>query len=80
VGEPEDSTRLFPQGSTCGSGTYAQPELAAGDAILFDYRLWHAGGANRTEERRPILYHIYARPWFDDTFNFAGSEETLAYP
>ena len=53
----------------------ARREVSAGDAILFDYRLFHAGGANHSTERRPILYLIYARSWFDDTFNFPAKDE-----
>lgn len=49
--------------------------MAAGSAVLFDYRTFHAGGANRSEERRPILYRVYGRPWFEDDFNFPSVEE-----
>ena len=40
-----------------------------GDAILFDYRVKHKGGANSTEIDRPILYLCYSRPWFRDQGN-----------
>ena len=57
-------------GSSGGAGRPARLLLPAGDAILFDYRLFHAGGANRSHARRPLLCLVYARPWFEDTFNF----------
>ena len=37
-----------------------------GDAYLMDYRVIHAGMANECEKVRPILYLIYACPWFRD--------------
>ncbi|MGZ7030291.1 MAG: phytanoyl-CoA dioxygenase family protein [Terriglobales bacterium] len=40
-----------------------------GDAILMDYRTVHAGLANRGTTLRPILYMVYARPWFFDDAN-----------
>ena len=40
-----------------------------GDAILIDYRTLHAGLANVSQTVRPILYMVYARPWFFDDAN-----------
>ena len=60
-------------GSSSGAGTPVRLMLPAGDAILFDYRTFHAGGANMSKHRRPMLYLIYARPWFQDTFNFGDA-------
>ncbi len=40
-----------------------------GDVLLFDYRLKHRGGANFTNEPRPILYLAYAKPFFRDAGN-----------
>lgn len=62
-------------GSSGGAGRAVTLALPAGDAILFDYRLFHAGGANASAERRPMMYLIYARPWFSDTHNFPSREE-----
>ena len=64
-------------GSSSGAGAAACLELRAGDAVIFDYRLFHAGGANKSRCRRPILYLIFAKPWFQDTFNFASEEVAL---
>ena len=41
-----------------------------GDVYLMDYRVIHGGMANNAEYARPILYLVYSRPWFQDTFNF----------
>jgi ectoine hydroxylase-related dioxygenase (phytanoyl-CoA dioxygenase family) len=41
-----------------------------GGCYLMDYRLIHRGTANRSNEIRPMLSLIYARPWFTDAENF----------
>ncbi|MCB9640498.1 MAG: phytanoyl-CoA dioxygenase family protein [Myxococcales bacterium] len=46
------------------------PVVEVGDALLMDYRLWHAGTANRSEVSRPVLYSYYARQWFRDCVNY----------
>jgi hypothetical protein len=43
---------------------------ARGGCYFMDYRLWHRGAANCSNEPRPVLYIIYARPWFTDLVNF----------
>ena len=50
------------------SGYWRAP-YASGDAILMDYRTAHAGLPNRGTTVRPILYMVYARPWFFDDAN-----------
>lgn len=46
------------------------PVAAMGDGYLMDYRLSHWGTANPGARSRPILYIVYARPWFTDARNF----------
>jgi len=46
------------------------PMVDLGDCLLVDYRLMHAGNANRSESPRPILYNMYCRPWFRDSRNY----------
>jgi len=41
-----------------------------GSAILFDSRVRHRGGRNRSERRRPILYMGFMAEWFVDRLNF----------
>jgi hypothetical protein len=43
--------------------------LQRGDCLLLDYRTLHAGLPNRSERARPIVYMVYARPWFFDHGN-----------
>ena len=38
--------------------------LRAGEAVAFDYRLWHRGLANTELTDRPVLYAIIGRPVF----------------
>ncbi|MGI9329027.1 MAG: hypothetical protein ACR2PZ_27665, partial [Pseudomonadales bacterium] len=50
------------------SGKDADAEL--GSAIIFDYRIAHGGIANNSREIRPLLYNVYSRAWFRDSFNY----------
>lgn len=36
------------------------PLLAAGEVLLFDWRVWHRGSANLSDEERPVAYITYA--------------------
>ena len=63
------------------AGAPAVLSVAAGDAIVFDSRTQHAGGGNATDDVRPILYYVYARPWFDDELHrelVGGGDATAA--
>lgn len=51
-------------GSSAGTGAPARLQVRAGDAIVFDVRTHHAGGANHGTQRRPLLYFCYGRPWY----------------
>lgn len=73
------TTKLYP-GSALLSQDEAQrtlptapaelPYIERGGCFLMDYRLWHQGTANRSANPRPVLYLVYARPWFTDIANF----------
>ena len=41
--------------------------------MMMDYRLLHTGLPNRTAQPRPMLYLVYARPWFFDQHNHLRS-------
>jgi len=43
--------------------------LQRGDCIVLDYRTLHAGLPNQSARVRPIVYMVYARPWFFDLAN-----------
>lgn len=46
------------------------PDVAVGDALLFDSRICHGGMANLSQAPRPILYFTYHRAWYRDVSNF----------
>lgn len=78
VDERNGPTMLWP-GSHCWPATIepladseARPTLRRGDAMLLDYRLFHAGMPNRGERPRPMLYMPYTRTWFFDEVNHVG--------
>jgi ectoine hydroxylase-related dioxygenase (phytanoyl-CoA dioxygenase family) len=51
------------------------PTLKRGDALIYDYRICHRGTQNlSTDKTRPMLYLMYARPWFREHINF-GQEK-----
>ena len=63
-------TQKTPLGETAPKGKPMLPYMKVGGAYLMDYRLIHQGTANIGKESRPILYVVYARPWFTDFANF----------
>ena len=66
------SDALEAEADAPGSSTAGAPailDVDAGDAIVFDSRTQHAGGANRSQRARPILYLVFARPWFDEAMH-----------
>lgn len=49
----------------------AAPDVAAveadvGDAVLFDGKVLHRGGAKRTDEARHVLYVVFKKCWYTD--------------
>lgn len=48
-----------------------------GDCYLMDFRLRHAGTANRSDGPRTILYLVYSRRWFQDRKNYDLQEPLL---
>ena len=57
------------EGRTFDTAFFPAPRL--GSAYVMDYRLLHAGTANRSDTSRAILYFLYARPWFTDAQNYS---------
>lgn len=41
-----------------------------GCCYMWDYRVLHGGLSNQSDQLRPLLYFVYARPWFNDAVNF----------
>jgi ectoine hydroxylase-related dioxygenase (phytanoyl-CoA dioxygenase family) len=53
------------------------PIIKTGSCVLFDYRLQHQGTPNVSDSIRPLLYNIYYRPWFRDSFNYSKQAHLL---
>ena len=51
-------------GCTSGARLPAVLDVDAGDAVVMDARLQHAGTANRSDTRRTLLYLVYTCKWF----------------
>lgn len=57
------------QGISVGNQPMTVCALQRGDCIVLDYRTLHAGLPNQSSRARPIVYMVYARPWFFDHEN-----------
>jgi ectoine hydroxylase-related dioxygenase (phytanoyl-CoA dioxygenase family) len=71
-GSHRDANRLAPADILSMDGTIAA-EAPAGTALIFDSRLWHGTGANRTGGKRRGLFLYYVRPWMRTTENWSLS-------
>jgi len=47
-------------------GEHATFDTEAGDVIIIDGRIIHRGGANLSDEPRPILYTVYHKLWYHE--------------
>ena len=52
----------------------------AGDALVFDYRLWHRGLPNLSSADRPLLYLVAARSWWRDDRNYRQGASLFEQP
>jgi len=70
--------KQVPGGHPAGYGTRWTPIIAEapkGSVIVYDVRLLHGAGANRTNERRPSIIMNYIQGWMRQCDNFiAGTE------
>jgi Phytanoyl-CoA dioxygenase (PhyH) len=46
-----------------GDWDYA-PVVQPGSAIIWDFRVWHAGLANNSADPRPVIFTVLAREWW----------------
>lgn len=58
----------------------AEPLLLKGDAVIFDYRTVHRGGAHTREGERPVYYVVVTKSWFSDTYNFPSNTSLFERP
>ena len=55
------------------AGLAEQPELAAGDLLLFDARIWHCAGHNGSDRRRRLIKIEMVQPWLRPQMDYARS-------
>jgi ectoine hydroxylase-related dioxygenase (phytanoyl-CoA dioxygenase family) len=67
-------------GLPLGERGFVDPVLPRGSVLLMDYRLVHRGTPNPSATVRPILYNVYARPWFRDPTNYRQQAPLLIGP
>ncbi|MCS5710821.1 phytanoyl-CoA dioxygenase family protein [Candidatus Berkiella aquae] len=46
----------------------AQFDLKAGDVIIFNGKINHRGRANLSQSPRPVLYNVYYKKWYNDSY------------
>ena len=56
-----------------GPTSSIRPALDTGEVMLFDYRCWHRGLANRSAAARPVVYLAYRLGGALDELNTAPS-------
>ena len=79
IDEKLGSTEVVKGSHNCSSAEVSDlprqsRDLRIGDCLMFDYRLYHRGLANRSNKKRPVISLVYQRPWFLDSTNFHGQE------
>lgn len=56
------------------------PVVPVGSCVLWDFRTFHRGTANRSMRHRPFVYATYARRWYQDPVNFEeGDRQRLVF-
>lgn len=77
VTEANGGTRVFPGSHLVDVGPddvflsdgMIAAEGPAGTALVFDTRLWHGTGANRTDKKRHVLISLFYLAWMRPQFN-----------
>ncbi|MEV4412402.1 phytanoyl-CoA dioxygenase family protein [Catellatospora sp. NPDC049609] len=71
---PASHRSVLPQPDPVVLGEIAIPAAgAAGDALLFDSRLWHCSGTNGTQARRAVIKALFCPPWFRPQMDYSRS-------
>jgi len=85
INEETGTTRVWPgthREFRAGVGPFFEmdPVIPRGSVLLIDYRLFHGGTQNRSPAPRPILYNVYARPWYRDSRNYRKQPPLVISP
>ncbi|KAJ1493945.1 hypothetical protein T484DRAFT_1928402 [Baffinella frigidus] len=57
-------------------GKVIRPVISLGDCLVFDDRVFHFGGANKTSAVRTCVFFSFAREWFTDGTSDEGTAWT----
>mmetsp|Transcript_11504 Transcript_11504/g.28723 ORF Transcript_11504/g.28723 Transcript_11504/m.28723 type:complete len:101 (+) Transcript_11504:506-808(+) len=49
--------------------THADARCPLGSVAIYDIRVMHRGGANRSDADRPVVYLTFSRNWYRDVLN-----------
>ena len=74
VGDPLPPRSVYDVTTSAGPPRVTSSPLAAGDLVLFDYRVLHRGLANTCERPRPVFYLALGKPGRLDTSNFPATQ------
>lgn len=80
---PQTGTTMLFRGShvkPVNDDEYELPYVERGRAFVMDYRLTHRGTENRSSAERPMVYLVYARPWFTDITNYGSADRIRIAP
>lgn len=45
-----------------------QYDVALGDVLMFNGKMNHRGRANQSTEARPVIYNVYYKGWYNDSY------------
>ena len=71
AGSHKQASYEYDENSRC----YAECPL--GSALFFNGKLNHRGGANPSNEDRPVIYQVYHKLWYNDNFR-KGVDESAS--
>jgi ectoine hydroxylase-related dioxygenase (phytanoyl-CoA dioxygenase family) len=68
LGSHKDALRPRPPGEREVARKYREARMTAkaGEAFIFDFRIFHGGTANWSRAPRPLLIMVFTRTWFRD--------------
>lgn len=47
---------------------HAQFDVVLGDVLVFNGKINHRGRANQSKQERPVLYNVYYKGWYNDSY------------
>ena len=47
---------------------HKQFDVALGDVLIFNGKINHRGRTNHSTEERPVIYNVYYKGWYNDSY------------